>query len=247
VNRSQNAAQESVKRFLGLFEDLLSSFFAVRLYTRQRAVFMEPRQRAGSPWRTAVRAMIVFTLLTGGVFPLALFAISNLAFPENAKGGVIMKEGVPIGARLIGQHFANDAYFHPRPSAAGTGYDAAASGGTNLGPANPKLRDGDMSSGFAGVADLVKAYRQRNGLAPGVVVPIDAVTRSGSGLDPHISPQNAALQAPRVAKARQLEVEVIRRLIDEHTDGPQFGLFGEPRVWVLPLNLSLDRVSGASK
>jgi K+-transporting ATPase ATPase C chain len=132
---------------------------------------------------------------------------------------------------------------------AGDGYDATASGGTNLGPANPKLRDGvkedaavtGKSKSFTGVRELAELYRRSNGLPPDSAVPIDAVTRSGSGLDPHISPANAALQVPRVARERKLKEEEVRHLVAEHTQGRQFGFLGEPRVAVLRLNLALDQ------
>jgi K+-transporting ATPase ATPase C chain len=192
----------------------------------------------------------VLTLLTGVVFPLALAALACPLFPRQAGGSLLVRDKV-VGSELIGQDFTGEGYFHPRPSAAGRGYDAAASGGTNLAPTNPKLRDGTeddpatpgADESFAGVRELTEGYRARNGLPPDVAVPIDAVTRSGSGLDPHISPTNAALQVPRVARARRLSEEAVRRLVAEHTRGRQFGILGEPRVAVLPLNLALDRAA----
>ena len=128
-----------------------------------------------------------------------------------------------------------------RPIAAGSGYDGTASGGTNVGPNNPKLRNG--AGDFAGIRQLAEEYRQRNGLAPDAPIPIDAVTRSGSGLDPHITPANAALQIVRVARARGLSEETVRRVVANHTEGPQLGFLGKPRVSVLELNLALDQVS----
>jgi K+-transporting ATPase ATPase C chain len=201
--------------------------------------------------RPALLSLLVLTLLTGIAFPLAVAALAVPLFSHQAEGGLLTRDGVVVGAELIGQSFSSLEYFHPRPSAAGEGYDAMASGGTNLGPANPKLRDGvpgDAASAgnskpFAGVRELAEAYRRTNGLPPHAVVPIDAVTRSGSGLDPHISPANAALQIPRVARQRQLSEETVQRLVAEHTQGRQLGFLGEPRVAVLSLNLALDQLA----
>jgi K+-transporting ATPase ATPase C chain len=175
------------------------------------------------------------TLLTGAAFPLLLCVVARPLFPHQAEGSLLSRDGSVIGSELIGQNFFSPAYFHPRPSAAGDGYDGTASGGTNLGPVNPKLKKE--------VGELVEAYRRDNGLPPGAAVPIDAVTRSGSGLDPHISPANAELQVRRVARARGLAEDDVRCLVAEHTLGPQFGLLGEPRVNVLTLNLALDRAA----
>jgi K+-transporting ATPase ATPase C chain len=146
-----------------------------------------------------------------------------------------VRDGAVIGSELIGQNFTGRGYFHPRPSAAGRGYDGLASGGSNLSPTNPRLR--------ADVRGLAKKYRQRNNLSAATVIPIDAVTRSGSGLDPHISPVNAALQVRRVAHERGLAEEVVRRLVAAHTRGRQLGVLGEPCVEVLALNLALDRLA----
>jgi potassium-transporting ATPase KdpC subunit len=200
--------------------------------------------------RRALLCVLLLTLLSGVIFPVALAALAWPLFPRQAGGSLIVRDGV-VGSELIGQDFTGPSYFHPRPSAAGRGYDAAASGGTNLGPANPKLRDGtkddpatrDVDESFAGVRELAEAYRTRNGLVPDAAVPVDAVTRSGSGLDPHISPANAALQVARVARARRLSEESVRRLLAEHTRGRQFGILGEPRVSVLTLNLALDQAA----
>ncbi len=200
--------------------------------------------------RPALLSVPLLTLLTGVVFPLVLSCLARPLFPHQAGGSLLVRDWV-VGSELIGQDFTGPGYFHPRPSAAGRGYDAAASGGTNLGPANPKLRDGTkddpatagVDESFAGVRELAEGYRSRNGLAPGAAVPGDAVTRSGSGLDPHISPANAALQVARVARARRLSEESVRRLVAEHTRGPQFGVLGESRVAVLPLNLAVDRAA----
>ena len=147
--------------------------------------------------------------------------IASVAFPNQAHGSLITgKDGKVVGSSLIGQDFKKPEFFHPRPSAAGSGYDAASSGGTNLGPTSAKL--------LKGVADLASAYRTENGLAKDAPVPADAVTRSASGLDPHISPENARLQVARVAKARGKSVEEIQKLVDIHTEGRTFGILGEP-------------------
>jgi len=200
--------------------------------------------------RPALLSVLLLTVLSGVIFPLALAALAWPLFPRQAGGSLIVRDGV-VGSELIGQDFTGPSYFHPRPSAADSGYDAAASSGTNLGPANPKLRDGTkddpatpgVDESFAGVRELAEAYRTRNGLVPDAAVPVDAVTRSGSGLDPHISPANAALQVARVARARQLSEESVRRLLAEHTRDRQFGILGEPRVSVLTLNLALDQAA----
>jgi potassium-transporting ATPase KdpC subunit len=203
--------------------------------------------------RPALLSVPLLTLMTGVVFPLALTALAWPLFPRQAGGSLIMHDQV-VGSELIGQDFTGPGYFHPRPSAAGRGYDGTASGGTNLGPANPKLLDGvkddpatpDVDESFIGMRELAEEYRTRNGLAPDAAVPVDAVTRSGSGLDPHISPDNAALQVPRVARSRQLSVEAVRHLVAEHTSGRQFGILGEPRVTVLLLNQALDQAASTN-
>jgi len=191
----------------------------------------------------------VLTLLTGCVFPLVLFAIGRPLFPHQASGSLRTRDGALIGSALIGQEFTRPEYFQPRPSAAGTsaagtsvgnGYDATSSGGTNLGPNNPKLTNG--AADFAGIRQLAEEYRTRNGLASDALIPIDAVTRSGSGLDPDITPENAALQIARVAQARGMSEETVRRLVADYTVGPQFGFLGNPRVSVLDLNLALDQM-----
>jgi K+-transporting ATPase ATPase C chain len=184
--------------------------------------------------------VLVLTLLAGGVFPLLLFAIAAPLFPNQTGGSLALLQGTVVGSRLIAQDFTRPEWFQPRPSAAGNGYDGTASGGTNLAPDNPRLKEG--ASGFAGVRALAGQYRLRNGLAPDTPIPIDAVTRSGSGLDPDISPVNAFLQVARVARARKLEESLVRRLVAEHTVQPQLGFLGEPRVSVLELNLALDRL-----
>ena len=187
----------------------------------------------GQHLRLAIGSVISLTLITGCVFPLTLFAVGRLLYPDQASGSLVMRHGVVVGSRVIGQNFIRPEYFHPRPSAAGAGYDGTSSGGTNFGPANPKLIDD--------VRKLAENYRLSNGLAPDTDVPIDAVTRSGSGLDPHISPQNAALQIPRVARARGVSEEIVRGLLAVHTQGPQLGFLGNPRISVLDLNLALDQ------
>ena len=189
--------------------------------------------------RSQLRPLLVsvplLTLLTGAAFPIVLAGLARPLFPHQADGSLVVRDNVVVGSDLIGQNFSGPGYFQPRPSAAGAGYDATASGGTNFGPANPKLR--------ADVRELAEAYRRTNGMPPGAAVPIDAVTRSGSGLDPHISPANAALQVPRIARERRLDEEVVRRLVDEHSHGRQLGFLGDPRVDVLALNLALDRAA----
>jgi potassium-transporting ATPase KdpC subunit len=200
--------------------------------------------------RPALLSVPLLTLLTGVVFPLALAALAWPLFPRQA-GGSLLEIDQVAGSELIGQEFTGPGYFHSRPSAAGRGYDATASGGTNLGPANPKLLDGarddpatpGVDESFLGIRGLASEYRARNGLDPDVAVPVDAVTRSGSGLDPHISPENAAAQVPRVAFARGLSEVAVRRLVAEHTGGRQLGILGAPRVTVLLLNQALDRAA----
>lgn len=182
--------------------------------------------------RPALLALACFTVLLGVVYPLLSTAIGQVAFGDEADGSLIRRDGVVVGSELIGQTFVAPEYFHSRPSAAGDGYDGAASSGSNLGPLNPEL--------LASVEERVAAYREENGLSADVAVPVDAVTASGSGLDPHISVANARLQAPRVAEARGLTLDVVLALVDEHTDGRVLGVLGEPGVNVVLLNLALD-------
>jgi potassium-transporting ATPase KdpC subunit len=201
--------------------------------------------------RPAILSVLVFTALTGFLYPAVITALAQAIFHHQANGSLLERNGRIVGSELIGQSFGAPGYFHPRPSAAGAGYDASASSGTNLGPTSDRLINGihrkltngeDDPGNFDGVRDLAAAYRSENGLAENAPLPADAVTRSASGLDPHISPANAALQAARVAAARGVPEGTVRRLILEHTRGRQFEVLGEPRVNVLELNLALDRL-----
>lgn len=183
--------------------------------------------------RSAIMVTLALAVVCCGIYPLVVFGLGQLLFSHKANGSLIVdSQGNILGSRLIGQSFSADKYFHPRPSAAGNGYDATSSGGSNLGPTSQKLRDS--------IAQNLADYRTQNGLATNAPVPADAVTASASGLDPHISLPNAELQAPRVAKARGLSVEKVHALIAQHTDGADLGVLGEPGVNVLALNLALD-------
>jgi K+-transporting ATPase ATPase C chain len=199
--------------------------------------------------RPAVMSVLAMTVAFGLLYPAVITGIAQAIFPHRANGSLITRQGKVVGSALIGQTFTGPMYFHPRPSAAGAGYDASASSGTNLGPTSSKLIKGihnklpngqDDPGNYDGIADLATAYRAENGLPENALVPADAVTRSASGLDPEISPANAALQVARVAKARGLTEETVRRLVAKHTRGRQIGILGEPRVNVLELNLDLD-------
>jgi K+-transporting ATPase ATPase C chain len=172
---------------------------------------------------------VVLTVLLGIIYPLAVTGLAQLIFPRQAAGSLIQMDGKVIGSSLIGQPFSGPSYFHSRPSAAGSGYDGTASGGTNLGPTSQKLMDN--------VKTAAESLREEN---PGSPVPIDMVTTSASGLDPHITPAAAEFQVPRIAKERGMNAEEVRRVVREHTEGRQFGVLGEPRVNVLDLNLALD-------
>jgi len=183
--------------------------------------------------RGALFATLVLAIVCCGLYPLVVFGISQALFRDKANGSLILDtDGTVRGSKLLAQGFTADKYFHPRPSAAGTGYDAASSGGSNLGPTSQKLNDL--------IKDRVNAYRKENGLNADESVPADAVTASGSGLDPHISLRNAELQTPRVAKARTVSEEKLRELIKQNTDARDLGLLGDPGVNVLSLNRALD-------
>ncbi len=186
--------------------------------------------------RGAVMGTLVLALVTCGLYPLVVWGISQAAFSEKANGSLIIsKDGIVRGSKLLGQGFTDAKYFHPRPSAAGAnGYDAASSGGSNLGPTSQKLHDA--------IKDRIAAYRAENGLKETDAVPADAVTASGSGLDPHIGPRNAELQAARVAKSRGVAPEKVAELIRRHTTTADLGLLGEAGVNVLELNLALDQL-----
>lgn len=201
--------------------------------------------------RRALVVNILFILVFGLLFPTAVYLIAQAAFPFQANGSLLYdSQGKLIGSALIGQQFTQAKYFHPRPSVAGAGYDAANTSGTNLGPTSAKLIAGkpddpataDADESFAGIKDLAKAYRQENSLPESAVIPADAATHSSSGLDPDISPANAALQAGRVAQARSIPLETVNDLIKRGTEGRFLGIFGEPRVNVLKLNLALDKI-----
>lgn len=185
----------------------------------------------------ALRLLAVLTVLVGIAYPLAITGVAQALFSHQADGSIVTVDGTAVGSSLIGQVFTGDQYFESRPSAAGDGYDGTASASSNLGPNNPDL--------LATVEERSVAYRERNGLAADAEVPVDAVTASGSGLDPHISVANARLQADRVAQARGLQVDEVLALIDDHTDGRALGFLGEAGVNVLELNLALDDASAS--
>jgi K+-transporting ATPase ATPase C chain len=183
-----------------------------------------------------LRASVVITLLLVvlccGIYPLAVWVVAQGVFPHQANGSLIQADGKIVGSSLLAQGFAGPAYFHPRPSAAGQGYDAANSAGTNLGPTSKKL--------IEDVKQRVADYRVENGLPPDATVPADAVTSSASGLDPHIGVENAMLQASRVAKARGMNLKAVSQKIRNHAEGRDLMILGEPRVNVLMLNLDLE-------
>jgi len=189
--------------------------------------------------RTSFLAVAALAVILCGLYPLTAWVLAHGLFPGKADGSLITRDGAILGSSLIGQEFSSPRYFHPRPSAAGRGYDASRSGGTNLGPLSKKLVDE--------VERRVAAYRAENGLPAGIPVPADAVTASGSGLDPHISVKNALLQAPRVARVRGLADEDVRKKVKMCTEGRTLGILGEPRVNVLRLNLALDGVRDAGR
>jgi len=182
--------------------------------------------------RISLMAMLSLAILLCGIYPLLVWIVGQGLFPAESNGSLLVYKGTIVGSSLLSQGFTGPKYFHPRPSAAGQGYDAAGSSGSNLGPTSKKLVDG--------VRQRVVDYRIENGLGSDAMVPADAVTASASGLDPHISLKNALLQARWVATARNLTVEVVMKKIEAHTEGRTFGILGEPRVNVLMLNLDLD-------
>ncbi len=186
--------------------------------------------------RGALLVTLMLAVVGCGLYPLVVFGIAQTFFSDQANGSLIVDaNGTVRGSKLLAQGFSAEKYFHPRPSAAGNGYDATSSGGSNLGPTSKKLADS--------IAQNVADYRTQNGLATNAPVPADAVTASGSGLDPHISVRNAELQAPRVAKARGLSEQRTHELINQYSDKPDWGFLGERGVNVLKLNLALDQLS----
>lgn len=185
--------------------------------------------------RPALLIAVVFTLICGIAYPLLSTAIGQVAFHDKANGSLIWRDGVVVGSKLIGQGFAAPQYFHSRPSAAGAGYDGSASSGSNLGPLSPDL--------LSAVEERAVAYREENGLTTDALVPVDAVTASGSGLDPHISLANARLQAARVARERGLDPSVVAELVKKFTDGRQLMVLGDPGVNVVELNIALDKTA----
>jgi len=188
---------------------------------------------------SAVLVTLTLAVVCCGLYPLIVFGLGQVLFHDKANGSLIIdRSGTVRGSRLLGQQFTGEKYFHARPSAAGNGYDSTSSGGSNLGPTSQKLRDS--------IAQNVSDYRSQNALETNAPVPADAVTASGSGLDPHISPENAELQAPRVAKNRSLPLEKVRELIAQHTDRPDLSVLGEAGVNVLELNLALDGIGPAA-
>jgi len=185
-----------------------------------------------SELRHSVAAVLSLAVISCGIYPAAVWILAQGLFPAKANGSLVMRSGAILGSRLIGQGFAESKYFHPRPSAAGQGYDASSSGGRNLGPTSKKLVDA--------VRQRIADYRAENNLNPDTIVPADAVTASASGLDPHISLKNALLQTPRVARVRGLDEKAVRKLVETYSEGRDLGILGEPRVNVLMLNLALD-------
>lgn len=196
-------------------------------------------KRLFSELRGAIVATLVLAVVCCGIYPLIVFGIGQALFRDKANGSLIVDSGGTVrGSELLAQQFTADKYFHPRPSAAGNGYDATSSGGSNLGPTSKKLSDA--------IAQNIADYRAQNGLGTNDPVPADAVTESASGLDPHISVRNAELQAPRVAKTRGLASDKVLELVRRNTDGPDLGFLGEAGVNVLKLNLALDQLSGGT-
>jgi K+-transporting ATPase ATPase C chain len=186
----------------------------------------------GHELRVNLTLFLIFLIMTGIVYPLAVLGIGQGVFPHQANGSLIERNGVVIGSELIGQNFTQDIYFHSRPSYAGNGYDASNSSGSNLAPSSADLAKA--------VADRVAAIKPADSM---VAVPVDLVTASGSGLDPHISPASAKFQAPRVAEIRHLDITQVQDLIDQNTTLPPLGILGDARVNVLELNMELDKVA----
>jgi K+-transporting ATPase ATPase C chain len=190
-----------------------------------------------SELRPAILLTLILTGITGILYPLAMTGLAALVFPHEAAGSLVVRDGKVIGSELIGQGFKGDGYFHPRPSAAGAaGYDASASGGSNLGPNDAGL--------LTRVGDAAKALAGEN---PAQTIPVDLVTTSGSGLDPHLSPAAAEFQVPRIAKARKISEDRVRELVRGATEGRTLGVLGEPRVNVLALNLALDELAATAR
>ncbi len=188
--------------------------------------------------RSAVMVTLAFAVVCCGLYPLVVYGVAQVFFPDQANGSLIVDaNGTVRGSQLLGQQFTADKYFQSRPSAAGNGYDATSSGGSNLGPTSSNL--------VTTIAQRIADYRTQNGLATNALVPADAVTASGSGLDPHISLKNAELQAPRVAKVRNLPLDKVLALVRANTDPASLGILGEPGVNVLELNLALDAMASA--
>jgi K+-transporting ATPase ATPase C chain len=201
--------------------------------------------------RQAILVNLLFVAFAGFAFPGAVYLAGQVLFPDQAAGSLIYRsDGTVIGSKLIGQQFSAAKYFHPRPSAAGAGYDAANSSGTNLGPISSKLINGlpdnestpGVDESYLGLTKLAESYRRENGLAADYRIPADAVTHSASGLDPQISVSNAILQAARVAKSRGMDPQIVLQAVRSRTEPRFLGIFGEPRVNVLQLNLDLDRL-----
>lgn len=194
-------------------------------------------------WRMEIRrsalAVAALGVLLCVAYPVSVWVLAQGVFPARANGSLVVRGQTTVGSELIGQRFSSQSYFHPRPSAAGEGYDAFRSGGTNLGPLSKELVES--------VRRRVEDYRRENGLSADSPVPVDAVTASGSGLDPHISPENARLQAARVARVRGIAEAVVLTLVEVNTEGRTLGFLGDPRVNVLRLNLALDEVSDARR
>lgn len=201
-------------------------------------------------------SVAIFALLTGLAFPAAITGIGQVLFPRQANGSLVKNGDAVVGSELIAQGFIKPEYFHPRQSAAGNGYDPTSSGGTNLGPTSDKLMSGihkklpdgkDDPGNFDGIKDVADAYRKENNLSADAPVPADAATRSASGLDPDISPENAAIQAGRVADARKMSKDAVLAVVAKHTQGRDLGVFGEPRVNVLLVNRDLDASGSGGK